>query len=360
MSGRLTEPAPLFSPPGSPAPDSGLNSVVKLAPVLITVHGGLSATGTLSPFSPKLQESNPRETPLWPTMGMSPTPQRPRTAVTAVIAGVAGGLVIFASIPVFQRHVATVMAILSGAVPIQSQAPGLWLSLAVAFLIGLSMNFLPCNIPIVMSLLPASSGAESRGASVRRTVLYAAGAVIVLGALGFGLGWAGATVKPIVLEYPAFGVYVAGLLLGGIGLVSIAWGFRELGVVSMPSLGVPTLDTVRNWVDRQSGASEYVLLGAVYGGTGGGCAMPTYHLLLVWVVVAASPVYGAVLLGTYVVGRVLPVALLGAVLREQPTRAAEVFGGRYGTLRQVNGVILSAFGSLLVVFAALRVLTGGG
>lgn len=291
---------------------------------------------------------------------MSPITQRNRTAVTAVLAGVAGGLVIFASIPVFQRLVAGVMAALSGAIPLQAQAPGLWISLAVAFLIGLSMNFLPCNIPIVMSLLPATSGAESRSASIRRTVLYAAGAIVVLGALGFGLGWVGAAVKPIVLDYPTFGVYVAGVLLGGIGVISVGWGFRELGVVSFPTFGFPFLDSVRSWVDQQSGAAEYVLLGAVYGGTGGGCAMPTYHLLLVWVVVAASPAYGAVLLGTYVLGRVLPVALLGAVLREQPTRAADVFGGRYGTLRQVNGVILSAFGSLLVVFAALRVLTGGG
>lgn len=290
---------------------------------------------------------------------MSPTTQRKRTAVGAVVLGVAGGLVVFASIPVFQLQVATVMAALSGTVPIQSQAPGFWLSLAVAFLVGLSMNFLPCNIPIVMSLLPASSGAKSRGGFIRRTGLYAAGAVVVLGALGFGLGWAGATVKPIVLAYPTFGVYVAGILLGGVGLVSIGWGFRELGIVSVPSLAVPGFDTVRNWVDQQSGAAEYVLLGAVYGGTGGGCPMPTYHLLLVWVVVAASPVYGALLLGTYVLGRVLPVALLGAVLRETPTRAAEVFGGRYGTLRQVNGGMLSAFGSLLVVFAALRVLIGG-
>ena len=282
-----------------------------------------------------------------------------RTAVGAVLVGIAAGVVTFASIPLFQTHVATVMAALSASFPLGTQAPGLWLSLAVAFLIGLSMNFLPCNIPIVMSLLPASSGAESRGAFLRRTVLYASGAVIVLGALGFGLGWAGATVKPFVLDYPAIGVYVAGLLFGGIGVVSIGWGLRELDILSLPTLSIPLFDGVRTWVDQQSGATEYVLLGAVYGGTGGGCAMPTYHLLLVWVVIAANPVFGAVLLGTYVLGRVLPVALLGAVLREQPTRAADIFGGRYGTLRTINGVMLSGCGSLLVVFAALRVLVGG-
>lgn len=266
----------------------------------------------------------------------------------------------FAAISLFQGHVGSVMATLSGAIPAEPPAPAFWFSVGIAFLIGLSMNFLPCNIPIVMSLLPASSGAESRGAFVRRTLLYSTGAVAVLGTLGLILGWAGATVKPIVVDYPTFGVYVAGGLLGGIGLVSVGWGLRELDVVSFPTLTLPVLDAVRRWVDQRSGASEYVLLGAVYGGTGGGCAMPTYHVLLVWIVVAANPVYGAVLLGVYVLGRVLPVAVLGGLLREQPTRAADVFGGRYGALRRVNGVVLSAFGSLLVVFASLRVLMGGG
>lgn len=222
------------------------------------------------------------------------------------------------------------------------------------------MNFLPCNIPIVMTLLPATSGAESRGAFFRRTALYGLGAVAVLGALGFFLGWAGATVKPVVLNYPVVGVYAAGIVIGGVGLVSIGWGFRELGVIAFPTVSIPLFGTLRRMVDDRSGASEYVWLGAVYGGTGGGCPMPTYHVLLVWVVVAADALFGAVLLGTYVVGRVLPVAVLGAVLREQPSRAAGFFSDRYGGLRRVNGVVLVAFGSLLVVFVGLRVLVGGG
>lgn len=283
-----------------------------------------------------------------------------RTAAGAVLIGVIGGLVTFAAIPLFQGHVGSVMAVLSGAIPAEPRAPAFWLAVAVAFLIGLSMNFLPCNIPIVMSLLPASSGAESRSGFLRRTLLYSSGAVALLGALGWFLGWAGASIKPLIVDYPTFGVYVAGGLLGGIGFVSVGWGLRELDVVPIPTLTLPRLDAVRSWVDRRSGATEWVLLGAVYGGTGGGCAMPTYHLLLVWIVIAANPLYGAVILGTYVLGRVLPVAVLGGLLREHPSRAANVFGGRYRTLRQVNGIVLSAFGSLLVVFAALRVLMGGG
>ncbi|MDY6819395.1 MAG: cytochrome c biogenesis protein CcdA [Halobacteriales archaeon] len=285
---------------------------------------------------------------------------RNRLASGAIAVGIVAGLITYASLPMFQRYVAGVMATLSGSIPLEPQAPGLVLSLAGAFLIGLSMNFLPCNIPIVMTLLPATSGAESRGAFLGRTGLYTLGAISVLGTAGFVLGWAGATLKPLVLSYPQIGVVVAGVVLGAVGLISIGWGLRELGVFSIPTISLPYLNALRNRVDQQSGASEYVLLGAVYGGTGGGCPMPTYHLLLVWIVVAANALFGAVLLGTYVLGRVLPVAILGAVLRKRPTRAAELFGGRYGTLRQLNGVVLTGFGSLLLVFAGLRALVGGG
>lgn len=290
---------------------------------------------------------------------MTTTAAGDRLAIGSVAVGAAAGLLAFLGLPAFKRYGAAVMGGLGGVTPVEPAAPGLALALAVAFAVGLSMNFLPCNLPIVMSLLPATTGAESRGAFLRRTALYGAGAIAVLGTLGFVLGALGDAVRPFVLDYPAVGVYVAGLVIGGVGLLSVGWGLREVGVISLPSHSLPFMDALRNEVDRHTGASEYVLLGAVYGGTSGGCPMPTYHLLLVWVVVAADALFGAVLLGTYVVGRVLPVAVLGGLFRDRPTQVARLLGGRYGTLRAVNGVVLLAFGSLLVVFAGLRVVAGG-
>lgn len=288
------------------------------------------------------------------------TPVRPiRVAATAVTVGAVGGLVAYASLPAYRGYTAVVMAAVSGLTPLAPPAPGLLIALAVAFLIGVSMNFLPCNVPIVMTLLPATAGAESNTAFLRRTALYGLGAVAVLATIGFALGWAGAAVKPHVVAYPSVGVYVAGAVVGAVGWISIGWGLRELGVISLPSGSLPFMDALRREADRRTGRSSYVVLGAVYGGTGGGCPMPTYHLLLLWVVAAANALFGAVLLGTYVLGRVLPVAVLGAAFRNRPTRAAEILGGRYERLRTANGVVLLAFGSLLVVFTGLRVLVGG-
>lgn len=282
-----------------------------------------------------------------------------RLALVALVGGALAGLGAYSSTPIFGAYVASVMSVIETAVPAVGGSPGLGLSLLIALLVGVSMNFLPCNVPIVMTLLPAASGARSRGRALQRTGLFAIGAVAVLGALGFVLGLAGSALEPLVMGYPTIGVNVAGAILGTIGLLSVGWGLRELGILDVPQLSVPLIGRLRRWVDRRSGPAEFLLLGAVYGGSGGGCPMPTYHLLLVWIVVAADPVYGALLLGTYVVGRVLPVAGVGLGLAGRSSRAGELFGGRYASLRRVNGVVLVGFGSLLVVFAGLRALAGG-
>lgn len=287
---------------------------------------------------------------------------RRRVPLAAMAAGGVAGLLLYAMLPAFEGYVTWVVAVVDGLGALSPANPGLLVSLGVAALIGLSMNFLPCNLPVVMSLLPATSGEASRTAFVRKTGLYGLGAVLSLGTLGFVLGLLGESLVPLARAYPSVGPYVAGAVIGGVGLLSALWGLREFGVVTLPAVPVPVSVTgpLRQAVDGRDGPGEYVLLGAVYGGTGGGCPLPTYHLLLVWVVVAASPVYGAAVMGTYVLGRVLPVAVVGAVLREHPRRAADLFGRKYGTLRRVNGTVLVGGGCLLVVFTAARALAGVG
>lgn len=278
----------------------------------------------------------------------------------AVTVGSLTGIVLFLALPFFQQYVNGVMELLGALRVIDQHAPGIVLAMGAAFLVGLSMNFLPCNLPIVMSLLPATTGADSRRAVLRRTGLYGLGAVGVLGTIGALLGALGATVKPMIVAYAGMGVYVAGSVIGFVGLLSVLWGLRELGLIGLPTVSVPVMNALRTEVDAHTGATEYVLLGAVYGGTGGGCPMPTYQLLLVWIVVAADAAFGALLLGTYVLGRVLPIAVLGVTVRDPPNRVAKWFRGRYETLRAVNGVVLLAGGSLLMVFVGLRMLSGGG
>lgn len=281
--------------------------------------------------------------------------RRYRLPLAAGAVGGVVGLVTLALLPVFMRYVTGVLGIVGSTPGSPVSQPGLLLSLAAAALIGLSMNFLPCNLPIVMSLLPATTHAESRRTVLANTSLYGLGAVLVLGTLGVILGLLGDTLRPLVVAYSVNGVYVAGAVIGGVGLLSVVWGLRELDVLALPSSPLSLGDRLRAAVDTRDDAAGYVLLGAVYGGTGGGCPLPTYHLLLLWVVIAASPVYGAVLLSTYVLGRIVPIAVLGMLLREQ---AIDVFSNRYATLRRVNATVLIGGGTILIVFTVGRVLLG--
>ncbi|MFB6132677.1 MAG: cytochrome c biogenesis CcdA family protein [Halanaeroarchaeum sp.] len=289
---------------------------------------------------------------------MNETIREHRLVVLAVLAGALAGIGTYGATPLFRGYVSGTMQVIGGLTPLDPYAPGLLLSVGIAFLVGLSMNFLPCNLPIVMSLLPATSDATSWGRFSLRTALYGLGAMTALGTLGFLLGAAGDAIRPLVRSYPAVGIYVAGAAIGLVGLLSILWGLREIGTITLPTPSLPFMDALRTTVDRQTGAREYLLLGAVYGGSSGGCPMPTYHLLLVWVVVAADALFGAALLGTYVVGRVLPVAALGAVFHARPKRVAAIFRERSASVRRINGVVLVALGTLLLVFVILRAIPG--
>ena len=70
-----------------------------------------------------------------------------------------------------------------------------------------------------------------------------------------------------------------------------------------------------------------------------------------WVVAAANPLYGAILLGVYGLGRVLPAVVLGAIIvagadRRKVSQGMTSF--REKTSGLTNGV-LAAMGSYLVV-----------
>lgn len=279
-----------------------------------------------------------------------------RWAAGSALAGIALGIGLFLSIPGFATLVQGVMSFLEGFATIQPQHPGFLLSLLAAFLVGLSMNLLPCNLPIVMTLIPATAGGQDRGQILRINAAYALGGVLVLAALGFVLGLFGSALKPFVRSYGTTGPVTAGIILGGIGVLTVLWGLQEFRLLSLPRLGIPFATVLKEKAETPEGLTRYVALGAVYSGSTGGCPMPTYQLLLLWIVVSADPVYGAVLLSVYVVGRILPVAIIGAGLRMGPERMTETFKDNYGRMRTANGVVLLTLGCFLLVFMGLRIL----
>ena len=100
-----------------------------------------------------------------------------------------------------------------------------------------------------------------------------------------------------------------------------------------------------------------LILGSTVGaGVGMGCPMPTYYSLLGWVAVAANPVYGAIVLGAYGLGRVLPAVGLGALVvsgmeRKKVSKGMTSFRERTSGI--TNGFVTAIGSYLLVLFGGV-------
>ena len=232
---------------------------------------------------------------------------------------------------------------------VEAGGPGALVSLGAAFIIGASMIVLPCGYPSVFvmpSILGSRRGLPQRAVLV---LLFLAASALPLAALGLGLGFGGDAVLGLLDEMSAkMGFAVA--LYTGLGVLAIGYALRELGVFHLPTLFSrvtgPTLP------DQEQPYRRALVLGSTFGaGLGIGCPMPTYYILLGWVVAAANPLYGAILLGVYGVGRVLPAVGIGALITaglDRRTVSRSMTSFRERTSGLTNGV-LAAMGSYLVV-----------
>ncbi len=278
-----------------------------------------------------------------------------KVAAVSAVTGIAVGLIAFLNGASFASFVQLVVSFLETFATVGPQHPGFLVSLLAAFIVGLSMNVLPCNMPIVMTLIPATAGKPDRGAVLKTTGAYMVGGIAVLGLLGFVLGLFGSTLTPYVRAYGGFGLFTAGIVLGGIGVFSILVGLREFGLLSLPRISFPFTTALKQKAEQGEGVWKYIFIGAVYSGGSGGCPMPHYQLLLLWIVVSANPVYGAVLLSVYVVGRIVPVAVIGAGLQMRSEQVTEMLAEQYSGLKALNGLIFLVLGSFLVTFLGLRI-----
>ena len=232
---------------------------------------------------------------------------------------------------------------------VEAGGPGSLVAIGAAFVIGASMIVLPCGYPSVF-VMPSILGSR-RGLSQRAVLilLFLAASALPLAVVGVALGFAGAGVLDLLSEKSAR-MGFAVVLYSGLGLLAIGYALSELGVFRLPSafgrVAGPDLPPEEKPYRRA------VVLGSTFGaGLGIGCPMPTYYILLGWVVAAANPLYGAILLGVYGLGRVLPAVGIGALIiagveRRKVSQGMTSFRERTSGL--TNGV-LAAMGSYLVV-----------
>lgn len=232
---------------------------------------------------------------------------------------------------------------------VSAGGPGSLVAIGAAFVIGATMIVLPCGYPSVFvmpSILGSRKGLAQRG---MLSVLFLAASALPLAAVGIGLGFAGEGVLNL-LEPMSAKMSLSVGLYGGLGLLAIAYALSELGAFRLPSLFGRVIGP--NLPDEDKPYRRALVLGGTFGGgLGIGCPMPQYYVILGWVVAAANPLYGAILLGVYGLGRVLPAVALGALIvagtdRRKVSQGMTSFRERTNWL--TNGM-LTAMGSYLIV-----------
>ena len=232
---------------------------------------------------------------------------------------------------------------------VDAGGPGSLVAIGAAFIIGATMIVLPCGYPSVF-VMPSILGSR-KGLSQRATLslLFLAASALPLAAVGLGLGFGGEAVLELLDEMSARMTFAV-ILYSGLGVVAIGYALSELGLFSLPSLFGRV--TGPDLPDQDRPYRRAVVLGSTFGaGLGIGCPMPTYYIILGWAVAAANPLYGAILLGVYGLGRVVPAVALGALIvagTDRRTVSRGMTSFREKTSGITNG-ILAAMGSYLIV-----------
>ncbi len=227
--------------------------------------------------------------------------------------------------------------------------PGIFVAVGAALVIGATMIVLPCGMPAVF-VMPTILG--SRRGLVHRSglsVVFLMASVVPLAAVGLGLGFAGNAVLG-ALDSTGAKMGFAVILYSAIGLIAIAYALSELGLFRIVNLAGLIRGPVMPGTDQpyRRAAALGTTMGA---GMGIGCPMPTYYILLGWVAAAANPVYGAIVMGAYGLGRVLPAIPIGALI-VAGTEGRAVSRGMNSFREKTSGVsnaLVTATGAYLIV-----------
>ena len=237
---------------------------------------------------------------------------------------------------------------------VSAGGPGSLVAIGAAFVIGAVMIVLPCGYPsvfVVPSILGSRKGLSQRGVL---SGLFLLGSVLPLAAVGVGLGFAGDGVLDLLSEKSARMSFAVGLY-SALGLLAIAYALGEAGVLRLPSLTARI--TGPNLPDQEKPYRRALVLGGTFGGgLGIGCPMPTYYILLGWVVAAGNPLFGAALLGVYGLGRLVPAVALGALItagmeRRKVSQGLTSFRERTSGLSNAVLVVMGAY--LVVLFGGV-------
>ncbi len=237
---------------------------------------------------------------------------------------------------------------------VSAGGPGAGIAFGAAFIIGVTMIVLPCGFPAVFampSILGAKKGLHQRTAL---SLIFIAASALPLAALGVGLSFGGDAVLGL-LDTGRSRMIFSVVLYSALGVLAIGYALSQLGVIHLPSLTARVKTPDMPDLDKPYRRS--LVLGSTMGaGLGMGCPMPTYYILLGWVAAAANPLYGALLLGLYGLGRVLPAVGIGALISAGADRrkvSKTMTSLREKTDGLTNGFLIAMGSYLIVLFGGV-------
>ena len=232
--------------------------------------------------------------------------------------------------------------------------PGALVAVGAAFIIGATMIVLPCGFPAVFampSILSSRKGLHERAAL---SLVFLASSTLPLAAVGIGLGFGGDAVLGLLDSMKARMTFAV-VLYSSLGVIAMAYSLSQLGLFYLAN----PLSRVSgpNMPSQDRPYRRSLVLGSTMGaGMGIGCPMPTYYVLLGWVAAAANPLYGAIVLGVYGLGRVLPAVGIGALItagvdRRKVSKGMTSF--REKTEWLTNGFVTATGAYLIVLFGGV-------
>ena len=226
--------------------------------------------------------------------------------------------------------------------------PAVVAAMAISLGIGASMVVMPCGFPAVFAIPTILGGEHSTAGRLRVLAAFAIGAVAPMAVAGLLLGVVGSGIWELIGS-PHSRQLFAAVLYSLLGLVAIAYALTEFGLLNLRGVfaraGGPSLP------GEQAPARRSLVLGATFGaGLGIACPMPTYYALIGWVVVAASPWYGATLLAAYGLGRVLVPVVLGLLIVAGGSRrgVSRRLVAAHDRVRWASGAVMAGLGVFLV------------
>ena len=223
-------------------------------------------------------------------------------------------------------------------------------AIGVAFVIGASMVVLPCGFP---SVFMVPSILKSRPRLAQRMVLgllFLAGSAALLAVAGLVLSYIGDGILSLVSSQKSK-MITSAVLYSLMGVMTLGYALSSLDILRLPTLQARL--TGPNLPQQNRPYRRSFVLGATFGGGMGiACPMPTYYLILGWVVATASPLYGTILMASYGLGRVVPALGIGAMITGGANR--RVVSRRMALVQEriesPLALVMAAAGAYLLVF----------